>query len=291
MSERHKRKNAREMLTKAGYKIGGHFAKTKGMIGEAVREHEDADHEGKPHTKLKLKDGGAVTSAAFGARIHKPRGMGKGKKPHTTVNVVVAGQGGGAPKPVPVPVPIGGPPPIGPGAGMPPGGLPGQMPGGPMPGAKRGGRFAKGGSVKEDSQRDPIRNVNGRLEGKLKKGGRAKDKYLMGGPIAPNATMGMGALPPAPIGPSPSASVAPPIGALPPAPVGPGMAAGVSQPGGLGNTLMRGNPMAMDRSMMKRGGKAKAADPEMTGGGGGGLGRLQKAEEYGAKVKRGGKAR
>lgn len=184
MTEIHRRANARRVLSSAGYKAGGHFkpdgSPAKKLIGESVREHE---HEAKPRTKLKA--GGTVPGAAFGARTHKPRGMGMGKskKGHTTVNVVV-----GAPHPKPpmaVPVPIGGPPPIGPGGpppigpggAMPPGGLPGQMPGGL--GANRGGRFAKGGKI--NSERDPIREEpNGKMvEGKLARGGKAKTKPVI----------------------------------------------------------------------------------------------------------------
>src|SRR5262249_47880049 len=103
MSERHKRKQARDMLTKGGYKSGGHLGREK-MIGEEVRkgvhEHESNMHAGKKPTRLKLKDGGEVTGAAFGARIRKPRGP---KKPHTVVNVNVGHRPGAGAAPMPVP--------------------------------------------------------------------------------------------------------------------------------------------------------------------------------------------
>lgn len=323
MTEQHRRAKARQMLSNAGYKSGGHFkpdgSPAKRLIGEAVREHEDALHKGKPHTKLKLKDGGSVQSAAFGARIHKPRGMGKGKKAHTTVNVVVGG-----PKPVPVPIPVGGPPPMGPGggpplmgAGAPPMGLPGQPPGGPMPGAKKGGRYCDGGSVKgKDSQRDSIKSTAGKVEGKLKKGGKARksNHYDLGGPIAsggnpwggspimqasPQGGMGTSSGPGVAQG-SPIMGVSPQAGgggmANPPHIISGPETMGGGMNGGGGGTgidrqpiptnLMRNGPSCGN---YKRGGKIKM--PDMEGGAGGGLGRLEKAESYGAKVKHGGRAK
>lgn len=288
MSERHKRKNAREMLSRAGYKAGGHFANKK-MIGESVREHEDHLHPDEPKTKLKLKAGGSVMGMP-GPRTHKPRGMGK-KKPHTQVNVIVGGSG---PKPVPVPVPIGGPPPIGPGAPMPPGGMPGQM---PPPGANRGGRFAKGGSVK-DSQRDPIKSTDGDVEGKLKRGGNTKAKKLFyGGMATPNVQGSpiMRAQPP--MGPQPGTGMGGaqgnPIMSMP----GGGPSSGTGGSGIDGGGIMKVTPPPMalpgariSDGLMNKGGKAKVKKV-IGGGSGGGLGRLEKADAYGAKVKHGGKTK
>lgn len=276
MVERHRRAQARAMLSKAGYKSGGHFksdgAPVKRLIGEAIREHEEHDHPGKKRTPLKLADGGAVKGFNTGMRIHKPRGMAKGKKPHTTVNVLVGG-----PHPVqnqPVPVPIGGPPPIGPGAMGPPGGLPGQ----PPMGANRGGRFKKGGTVKADSQRDPIKGLP---EGKLKNGGKAQ-KRAMGGPImAPSASVGNTVMGLTPNGPATQGGGGNSVmGVTPPMPGGrPPMM--VPNP----NDIMKigGN----GGLPMNRGGKAKTKKV-IDDGAGGGLGRLEKAKAYGAKVKRGG---
>src|ERR1700722_8299531 len=122
MSEHKKRKDGRKMLTKAGYKVGGHLAsKADEMeadthIKHGISEHESHLHPGKPKTRLHLKSGGNCEGLAAGGRSdRKPRG-GKGKKGGTTVNVVVAHP---HPKPVPVPVPVGGPggpPPMSPGA-------------------------------------------------------------------------------------------------------------------------------------------------------------------------------
>lgn len=188
MSERHKRKNARKMLTGAGYKSGGHLASEKKMIGEAIREHDDQQHGGKK-TRLRLRDGGCADGGMPKARAdRKGRGM-KGGKAHTTVNVVVAGHpggGGGQPVPVPVPKPI--PVPVNAGAGgppMPPGG--GGMPGaGPMPppGLKRGGR-AK--APKIDSQRD---TKGGMPAGHFKNGGKTKGKFPV--PMEEGAGGGLG---------------------------------------------------------------------------------------------------
>lgn len=204
MSERHRRKNAREMLTKAGYAAGGHFA-TEKMIGEAVHEHEGNLHKGEPKTRIKLADGGLASGGMTHHRSdHKPRGKHKKHhgKAHTQVNVIVGHQ---APKPVPVPIPV----PAGPPGGMPPdpamaagppgmppdaGGMPppGMMP----PGANRGGRFAKGGRTKElkammekqpsESGRDPIK---GMPRGQFKDGGKTK-----GYPIDDGAGGGEGRL-------------------------------------------------------------------------------------------------
>lgn len=183
MTERHKRAQARKMLTKAGYHSGGHFKDGEGhkMIGESVREgvheHEANMHPGKKMTALKFKDGGSIPGEMPAMRAHKPRGAKKGKSAHTTVNVVVAHRPP-APAPAAVPVPIGGGAPIGPMAGGPPGGLPGQM-----PGANTGGRFAEGGRTKEESQRDPIKAGGKDLEGKLKRGGKTRtaDPEMDGG--------------------------------------------------------------------------------------------------------------
>lgn len=164
MSERHKRKNARKMLARAGYRAGGHISPSdkredesadKKMIKRAISEHETQEHGGK-HSHIKLKEGGYAHGGSAALRgDRKPRG-GKSKGHHTTV---VVNAGGGHPIPVPVPKPIpipvggagpgagaGGPPPPPPGAmGM--AGPPGMPPGGPM---KRGGhaRFKKGGKIK-----------------------------------------------------------------------------------------------------------------------------------------------
>lgn len=180
MSEHSKRKKARSMLTKAGYKSGGHMhadeAEDKALVKRMVK---------KP--ALKLKDGGCAEGGSVKPRADRlargGKAHGKGGKGHTTVNVVV---GHPQPKPVPVPVPVpggaGGPPPgamAGPG-GPPPPDMPPPGGGGPM-GLKRGGRAkrAMGGGMPPptmmgNSQRDAI---GGMPMGQFKKGGRAKEKF------------------------------------------------------------------------------------------------------------------
>lgn len=175
--EQHKRKRAREMLTKAGYKSGGHLAHPDEPQDKALIKREVKASA----LRHKLKDGGM---AMGGAPKHRSDRKGRGKA-HTTVNVVVAGQHP-KPQPVPVPVPVGGPGPQGaapPGAG--PGGPGGPMPppgaGAPPPGFKRGGR-----TPKEDSQRD---EKGGMPAGHFKKGGKTK-----GYPIKDGAGGGEGRL-------------------------------------------------------------------------------------------------
>lgn len=275
MSERHKRKNAREMLSKAGYPSGGHF-KTEKMIGEAVHEHEGALHPGKPKTKLKYASGGSVLGMAPAHHAHKPRGHKGGKKGHhTTVNVVV----GAGKQPVPVPVPMGGPPPIGPGGPPGPGAMPMPPPGMMPPGAHKGGRYAKGGTVKEESGRDPIKSTSGMVEGKLKAGGKAK-KLWMGGGGGMNPAMR--ASPGALFGGSPGASSG---GGNTVMGVNPG--GGMASPGGPGQSApLQGRPTPYARvneGLMSKGGKAKTKKV-IDAGSGGGLGRLEKARAYGAKV-------
>lgn len=162
MSESSKRKKARDMLSNAGYKSGGHM-KGDAKIKSAVHQHEGHDHPGEKKTPIKLKAGGT-------AHGHKPKHRADRKgRGHTTVNVVVAGQ---HPKPVPVPIPKPVPVPVDPamaaGAGAPPPGMPMPPPdGGPQPpmGLKTGGR------AKVDSQRDPIKGIP---DGQFKKGGRTR---------------------------------------------------------------------------------------------------------------------
>lgn len=161
-NERDKRKKARTMLHKSGYKNGGHLGDTKRMIGEGVRQHEDHDHAGEKPTRLRLKDGGTAMGGKPKRRADKKA------RGHTTVNVVVGQHPKPQPVPVPVPVNAGGPPP---GAGAPPPGPPMPPPdqgGLPPPGLKRGGR-AK--AAKTDSQRDKIK---GAPMGQFKKGGHVK---------------------------------------------------------------------------------------------------------------------
>lgn len=156
MAEHERRKSARSLISRTGYKIGGHLTTrpdeiaSKHEISEGIHEHESARHKGKPKTRLHLKTGGNCEGMASGGRSDRKPRSGKGKKGGTTVNVVVAHP---HPKPVPVPVPVGGPSvPPPPGAMAGPGGPPPMPPpeGGPPMGAKSGGRtrYAKGGKTK-----------------------------------------------------------------------------------------------------------------------------------------------
>lgn len=181
MAEHEKRANARKMLSRSGYKAGGHLTKhpdkyaTKHEIVEAVSEHEGALHKGKPKTKLRLKDGGVAEGFAPKRRADRLARGGKAKKHgHTTVNVLVGGDHPSEPKPVPVPVPVpgggaGGPPPMaGPPPGMMPPGAGGPPPGMPPPGAKKGGRIEHN-ALKRGGRAKGFSAGSGGGEGRLQK--------------------------------------------------------------------------------------------------------------------------
>jgi hypothetical protein len=168
--ERPGRKNARAIVSRAGYRIGGHlrFAnggaaddeEDKGFVRKGVGQHEGAMHKGEPKTKLRLQTGGN----AYGMTV--PQRGDRAARGRSNVNIFVSGGGqpqvqapGAAPIPMPPgapPMPPGAPPmpPPGapPGAGpMPPGGLrppmgmPGGMPG--MPGGPAPGPMAMGAGM------------------------------------------------------------------------------------------------------------------------------------------------
>jgi len=186
VSEPSKRKKARHVLTRAGYKVGGHLdakqdkREIDSEIRKAFTEHDNQLHGGKK-TRLRLKDGGCAEGGAPKSRADR---KGRGKA-HTTVNVVVAGSHP-RPQPVPVPVPAGGsapqgamPPGAGPGGPIPPGA------GGPPPGGfKKGGRTR---SPKIDSQRLSLKAQV--PPGHFKRGGKSK-----GYPIKDGAGGGEGRL-------------------------------------------------------------------------------------------------
>lgn len=145
--EHHRRKKARDLLSRSGYRSGGHLqtarddhAEDKAMIREAFHEHDEQLHHGKK-TRLRLADGGMAMGDQPASRPDRSS-RGKKGKAHTNINIVMApGQSGQQPPqrvPVPVPVPArppmgAGAPPIPPGGGMPPGGPPPRPPGPPMP--------------------------------------------------------------------------------------------------------------------------------------------------------------
>lgn len=169
MSEHTRRKKARDVLRRAGYKSGGHLKgderEDKAMIEKAIAQHESHDHKGEAKTRLHFRDGGLVDGFAAGGRPDKKSAKHKGK---TTVNVMVAPQGA-APHPVPVPVPKPVPVPAGAAPGGPAGGPPMPMPppaAGLRPGMgpmKDGGRArrALGGATKAK----PYAKGNGEFEG------------------------------------------------------------------------------------------------------------------------------
>jgi hypothetical protein len=227
--EHHRRKKARDMLTRAGHSVGGHLGrhiseredeeKDKRMVEEAIVAHENHDHPGKPHTRLRLADGGAAMGdapmgrpdqASRGSRSSGGKGKAHGK---TNINIVMAPGGGGQqpPEKVPMPVPTQpraapppppqAPPPRPAGAGMPPGAMPpglagaGAPPmGAPPPG---GGGMPPGMPMRKDGGRAPMAHLEagkgsgvGRLElskemshdeHRLKRGGKAEEAWCAGG--------------------------------------------------------------------------------------------------------------
>jgi hypothetical protein len=147
--ESSRRKNARSLLVKSGYRAGGSLsaredaAADKKMIEKAVHEHERQDHPGKPLSRLHLAAGGPVDGDTPPARGDRGSRGGKGKgAPRNHIAIIVAPPGGGAPAgaagggnpgvagPPPMPPPH--PPMAGPPPGMPPG-AGGMPPPGMMP--------------------------------------------------------------------------------------------------------------------------------------------------------------
>lgn len=252
MSERKKRKNARAMLSKMGYKAGGHMGgksvsdakEDAHQIEHGISEHEDQLHGGK-HARLHLKDGGLAAGGM--PRPRSDRKARSGKKGHTTVNVVVGGHDkpsmppimlppGGPPGGPPMPPPLmAGPP----GGGMPPG-LAGAG-GPPIPGQARGGRtgYKRGGGVKVDSGRDKIKGLP---DGQFKKGGRTKmESDFEGG-----AGGGLGRM-----------EKAEKYGAKVKHGGRTKLAMGGTMVRPMGNAVMPGAGGGMQASMIKRGGKTK----------------------------------
>lgn len=128
-SEDARRKNARRVMSTAGYKSGGWLtpkgdeAEDKSLIRSAISQHDTQLHDG-AHTRLKLSDGGMASGGMSNSRGDRsPRGKKGGAKNH--INIIVA-PGGGAPP--------GGPPAMPPPAMMPPP-RPPMPPPGPPPGA------------------------------------------------------------------------------------------------------------------------------------------------------------
>lgn len=87
------RKRAHDMVEKHGYARGGHVhsdaAQEKALIKKAIREHENAEHDGH-HEHLKLKNGGKVEGNKAGDRPDR-RARGGAHHGKSTVNVIVGG--------------------------------------------------------------------------------------------------------------------------------------------------------------------------------------------------------
>lgn len=183
-NERDRRKAARHLLAKSGYRAGGHLspkedrASDERMDVHAIHAHERNMHPGHkltPANKIKLADGGVAMGDSPMSRPDRPSRSKGGKKHDTTVNVILApGQGGQGARPVPVPVPVHAPPPVAAGGpALPPGGMPPRpMPPIPPPGLAPGAAALPPGGL-------PMR----------KRGGRAPMAHLTAG-----ASSGVGRL-------------------------------------------------------------------------------------------------
>lgn len=190
--EHEQRKRARALLTRSGYRVGGHLAAhpdkkaDERLIAKAIHEHERHDHRGESPTKLHFRDGGAAEGDGAAPRLdRRARGHAKGDRAKTEININVKGhppeQGTEPVPPAPhapmaAPVPPHPPMPLRPGmippmrAGMmPPTPMPAPAPAAPHPAmmAPRPPVLKRGGGV--GSGRVSLRAGSGSGEGRLEK--------------------------------------------------------------------------------------------------------------------------
>jgi hypothetical protein len=219
-------------------------AQDEAMIKKAIDQHDDQLHGGKK-TRLKFKGGGHVEGTEKKARLDRASG-GRTKGNHKTVVNVVMPQShdsAGAPPMMP-PHPPMMPPPGPPGGGAPPPGGPGGAPP-PMPPHPPMGPPVGAGV--------PMPHARG---GRAKRASGGRAGYAWGGGMDSAPAMGQGA---------------PQMGAQP-------MQPPMGQPMPPQAPAMGGQPMAPGMMGRKKGGRV----PDLDGGAGGGMGRLEKLKAYGS---------
>ena len=313
-AEHHDR--AHGMIARTGNKMarGGRAHPDKmedeALIRKALNEHDEQQHGGKK-TKLKFASGGGIEGE--GAKHHmgkRARGGHAGKGGKHVTNVIVAPQGGGgmhppmapppamqaAPRPAPPPMPPrpAAPPPSAP----PPGAMPPGAGGPPMgmrpPGAmKRGGGVkhrASGGEADGDCEERGERARGGRTQ-KVMEAGVPSESLMQankGGKVRHRDMGGSAGVPANPTQMNPQQlqriaqirkeeAMAKQAAAARQGMQGPMSGA---QAAGAGNMPMQKSGGEVHVKEHKR--RARGGHVEMEAGGGGGMGRIEKAREYGS---------